>query len=51
MDLPIRMKNIYNVKYHYAIRLKFKDKSLASLPKLVLEAKASICFATKENIL
>ena len=42
MDLPIRMRIICNVKHRYEIRLKFGDKSLTSLTKLLLEAKASI---------
>ena len=51
MDLPIRMRIIYNVKHCYAIRLKFEEKFLTSLTKLVLEAKASICSTIKENLL
>ena len=49
------MRNIYNivkhVKHRYVIRLKFEDKFLASLTKLVLEAKSSVCSTIKENIL
>ena len=37
MDLPIRMRFIYNVKYRYVIYLKFGDKFLTSLTKIVLE--------------
>ena len=50
MDLSIRVRVIYNVKHPYAIRFKFGDKFLASLTKLVLEVKASICSAIKENL-
>ena len=35
------MRVLCNVKHHYAIRLKFGDKFLTSLTKLVLEAKAT----------
>ena len=49
MDLFIRMRIIYNVTY--VIRLKFKDKSLTFLTKLVLEGKASICSTINENLL
>ena len=51
MDLSIRVRFIYNVKYRYAIRLKFGDKFLTSLTKLVIEAKASVCSAIKEDLL
>ena len=51
MDQSIRMKTIYNVKDHYAISLKFGDKFLTSLTKLVLEAEVSICSTLKENLL
>ena len=51
MDQFIRKKNIYNVKYHYAICLKFREKVLTFLIKLVLDGKASICFTIKENLL
>ena len=42
------MRVKYNVKLYYEIRLKFGDKFLTSLTKLVLEAKAS---TIKENLL
>ena len=45
------MAIIYNVKHHYAIRLKFGEKYLNSLTKLELEAKVSICSTIKENLL
>ena len=51
MDLLIPMTIIYNVKHHYAIRLKFGEKYLNSLTKLELEAKVSICSTIKENLL
>ena len=45
------MRVIYNAKHCSAVRLKFGDKFLTSLTKLVLEAKASICSTIKENLL
>ena len=52
MDLSIRMKPMYIVKHHYAIRLKFGDKFLTSLTKQGFEAKTSIyCSTIKENLL
>ena len=52
MDLYIPIRLIYNVKNrYYAIRLTFGDKFLISTTKLVLEAKASICSAIKEDLL
>ena len=51
MDLPIRMTIIFNLKQRYSIHLKFEDKFLTSLTKLLLEAKASIGSAIKENVL
>ena len=51
MDLSIRMRVMYNVKDCYAIRLKFGDKLLTSLIKLLLEAKVTICSTIKENLL
>ena len=51
MDLSIQIRIIYNVRHRYAIRLKFEDKFLTFLTKLVLEGKASICSTVKENLL
>ena len=51
MDLSIRMSTVYIVKYRYTIRLKFRDKFLTSLIKLVLQAKASICSTIKKKLL
>ena len=51
MDLSIRPKNIYFIKHRYAIYLKFGDILLTSLTNLMMEAKASICYAIKENLL
>ena len=45
------MKIIYNVRHRYAIRLKFGDKFLTFLTKLVLEGKTSISSTIKENLL
>ena len=45
------MRAMYFIKHRYAIRLKFEDKFLTSLTKLVLEVKASICSTIKENLL
>ena len=45
------MRVMYNVKDCYAIRLKFGDKLLTSLIKLLLEAKVTICSTIKENLL
>ena len=41
------MRIMYNVKHRYAIPLKFEDKFLTSLTKLVFEAKASMCSIIK----
>ena len=38
------------VKHRYAIRLKFEDKLLTFLTKLLLEVEASICSTIKENL-
>ena len=51
MDLYIRMRIIYNVKHRYAIRLKFEEKFLSSLTRLVLELKGSMYSTIKENLL
>ena len=51
MDLSIRIITVYNVRYRYAIRLKFGGKCLTFLTKLVLEKKVSICSIIKENLL
>ena len=45
------MRIIYNVKHRYAIRLKFEEKFLSSLTRLVLELKGSIYSTIKENLL
>ena len=46
-----RMRTIYKVNHRYAIHLRFGDKFLAPVTKLMLEAKASTCSTTKENLL
>ena len=51
MDLSIQMRAVYNVKHRYGLRLKFGDKLLTFLTKLVLEAKVSTCSTIKENLL
>ena len=51
MVLPNQMRIIYNVKHRYVIRLKYGDKFLTSLTKLVLEAETNICSLIKENLL
>ena len=45
------MKLIYNARYCYAIRLKFGEKFLTFLNKLVLEGKTRICPTIEENLL
>ena len=47
IDLSIRMKILYSVKNRYAFRLKFGDKLLTSVPRLVLPVKISICSIIK----
>ena len=44
------MKIMYNVKHRYAVRLKFVEKFLTSLAKLVLRMKAIFCSTTIENL-
>ena len=39
IQIPIQIGIIYNVRHCYAIRLKFGDKFLTFLTKLVLEGK------------
>ena len=51
MDRSIRMRIIYNVKHRFVICLKFGDKFLTFLTKLVLERKASIFSTIEENLL
>ena len=51
MDLLIRIRVIYNnVKHPYATDLKFGDK-LNFSNQVMLEEKATICTAIKENLL
>ena len=45
------MRIIYDIEHLCAIRSKFGDKFLTSPTKLVLKAKASICFTIKEKLL
>ena len=51
MELSIQIIIIYIVKHRYAIRLKFGDKFLHTLTKLVPQVKASFCSTIKENLL
>ena len=51
MDLPIRMRITYNVKYRYPICLDFGEKFSTSQTKLVLELNAGIWSTIKENLL
>ena len=51
MDLPIRMRITYNVKYRYPICLDFGEKFSTSQTKLVLELNAEIWSTIKENLL
>ena len=41
----------YNVKHCYVFHLKFGDKFLTFLAKLVVKTKANICSTVKENLL
>ena len=43
------MRINYKIRYPYAIPLDFGDNFLTSLTKLVIQVKASICSAIKEN--
>ena len=45
------MSTVYIVKYRYTIRMKFRDKFLTPLIKLVLQAKANICSTIKKILL
>ena len=45
-----QIKITYNLKQRYAICLKFRDKFLTSLTKLVLQAKASTSSTIKQNL-
>ena len=45
------MRVTYNVIHRYTIHLKFGDKFLTSLTKLVLEPNVSICSTIKETLL
>ena len=50
IDPPLKMRIIYNTKRCYAIRLKFGDKFLTSLTKLLVKAKSSIYSAIKDSL-
>ena len=45
------MRITYNVRHRYAIHLKFGEKLLTFLTKLVPEGKTNISSTTKENLL
>ena len=49
MDLSVRMRIIYNVRHCHAIRLKFGNKFLTFVNKLVPEGKAYVYSIIKEN--
>ena len=51
INLPIQIRIIYNVKIRHAIHLKFGDKFLIFLAKLLLKSKANMCSMIKENLL
>ena len=51
IEVSSQMKIICNVKYCYAIPLKFRDKFLISRMKLVLKVEANICSTIKETLL
>ena len=51
MDLTIQMKMFKNVKCRHTICLKFGNRYFTSINMLECEAKASICYAIKENLI
>ena len=50
MDQHVGIRIICHIQYCYVIRLKFGDKALTSLTKLVVEVKVSVCSKIKENL-
>ena len=50
-DLLVRKRIIYNVKHRYAIHFEFGGKFVTSPIKVELEAKASISFTIRKNLL